>query len=218
MSLTLRPSKILLLGIFLVTVFFSAAQTRFALFAGAHAVMADYKVRGVKQNTDFKPGFLIGVNSKIEFENKLYFSPSLFYSYKGYKVTLNQAAYPPDLEAIKNDISVHALEISTLLEYDFTHNPSHFFVKFGPAVEMLLAGREKTLLINGNTVSRSMKFGFTAYGRYAASAVIQFGYKLKNDFFLQVHYAHGLSNLNNADAGPSIKYRIAGLSIGKFLK
>jgi hypothetical protein len=210
--------KFFLLSTILVTGIFSKAQTRFVIFAGPQASTVRYAVKDEKQNTDFKFGFQAGVGVKAEFDNNLYFSPAIYYSYKGYKVTLNRAAAPPDVTAIDNDVSVHTLETAFLVQYDFNKHPSHFFIKLGPSLDFQLSGREKFNLVDGSRVSRNMKFDFSDYGRYAASAILQFGFETSNKFTFYIHYAHGLSNLNNADAGPSIQNRVVGITVGKYLK
>jgi hypothetical protein len=211
-----RNSNILLLVIFFFAAHASTAQTGFALIGGMQAVSVNYKVRDIKQTTSFKPGFIIGASYKIEFEKNIFFSPAVFYSYKGYKVTLDQSAYPPDVEAIKNNVAVHTLELAPMLEYDFSLSAKHFFIKAGPSLDIQLHGKEKVTLINETTVSRTMKYGFAEYGRYAGSVILQFGYKFSKDCFVQAYYSHGLANLNNADNGPNIKYRIAGMSFGRY--
>ena len=96
----LPSRKFLLLSIILTKGIFTTAQTRFSFFAGPQATTVHYVVRGSEQSTDFKFGFQAGVGAKIEFDNKLYFSPAIYYSLKGYKVVLKQGAYPPGLLAI----------------------------------------------------------------------------------------------------------------------
>jgi len=193
------------------------AQIRLNFFAGPQITTVRYYVHNVKQAIDFKPGFIIGAGAKIEFENRLYFSPAIYYSYKGYKATFDQTASPPDLTAINNNTSIHTLETAFLLQYDFNKNPSHFFIKLGPSLDFQLAGREKFDRLDGTHVSRSMKFNFTSYGRYAASAIFHAGYEFRS-FILSGYYEYGLTDLNNADDGPSIKYRVAGITIGKYFK
>ena len=212
-----RNSNILFLIVFLFAGHAATAQTRIALLAGVQATTSRYHVRDMKQSTTFKPGFIVGAGCKLEFEKKLFFSPAVFYSYKGYKVILDQAAYPPDIEAVKNNVSVHTLELAPMLEYDFSLSAKHLFIKFGPSIDIQLYGREKISLISGNTVSRKMKYGFTEYGRYAGSAILQFGYQFNKDCFVQAYYSHGLADLNNADNGPNIKYRTFGIAAGVFL-
>ncbi len=92
------PTKrtLIVLSLTFLTNSFVFAQTRFNIFAGPQVTTVHYIVRGMKQTVDFKPGFQLGAGAKIEFENHLYFSPAIYYSLKGYKVTLNQAATPPD--------------------------------------------------------------------------------------------------------------------------
>jgi Outer membrane protein beta-barrel domain len=210
--------KFFLLPIILLTGLFTTSQTRINIFAGAQVTTARYHVGDSKQPAQFKPGFQSGVGAKIEFDNKLYFSPAIYYSYKGYKVVLNQAATPPDLTAVNNNISVHTLETAFLMQYDFGNRPSHFFVKLGPSLDFQLSGKEKVDLVDGSHISRGMKYDFSDYGRYAASGILQFGYETAYNFIFYIHYAHGLTHLSNADAGPSIQYRVIGITVGKYLK
>ena len=137
---------------------------------------------------------------------------------KGYKVTLNQASAPPDLAAINNNTTVHTLETAFLLQYDFSNKPSHIFFKLGPSADFQLFGKEKFDRVDGGHVSRSMKYGFADYGRYAVSAVLHVGYEMSNKLIFYAYYEYGLSNLNNSDTGPSIQSRVFGITIGKFLK
>ena len=210
--------KFLLFSTILLTGIFSTAQIRFTIFAGPQVTTAHYSVRDTKQSTDFKFGFQAGAGAKVEFDNQLYFSPAIYYSYKGYKAVLNQAAEPPDLTAVNNNVAVHTVETAFLLQYDFSKKAAHFFLKFGPSLDFQLSGKEKFDVIDGGHVSRGMTFDFSHYGRYAASGILQLGYETPHNFIFYIHYAHGLTNLNNADAGPSIHNRVAGITIGKYLK
>jgi hypothetical protein len=197
---------------------FIVAQTRFNFFAGPQISTVNYVVKGGNQSSTLKPGFQLGMGAKIEFENRLFFSPSAYYSLKGYKVTLSQAAAPPDLTAINNNVSVHTIETAFLLQYDFSKNPSHFFIKLGPALDFQISGHEKFDRVDGTSVSRKMKYGFGDYGRYAASAVLHAGYEMSSSIFFYAYYEQGLTNLDNADTGPTIKSKVAGITIGKYFK
>ena len=210
--------KFLLLIIILIKGIVSTAQTRFSFFAGPQATTVHYVVKGSEQSTDFKFGFQAGAGAKIEFDNRLYFSPAIYYSLKGYKVVLKQATYPPGALAINNNTNVHTLETAFLLQYDFSSRSSHFFLKAGPSLDFQLAGREKFDLGDGSKIDRKMKYGFADYGRYAASAILQVGYETASNYIFYAHYAHGLSNLNNADEGPSVFYRVLGISVGKYFR
>ena len=101
---------------------------------------AKYKINDEKQPTDFKPGFQLGATIKLAFDNQLYFGPAVYYSMKGYKVTLNTPAFPPTELAINNQTTLHTIELAPLLHFDFSTQPSHFFVKFGPAIDFNLSG------------------------------------------------------------------------------
>ena len=215
----LSPAKKVILTLsvafFIHTIIY--AQTRLNYFVSPQITTVRYNIGNEKQDVDFKPGFQLGIGAKIEFENHLYFSPAIYYSYKGYKVKLNQAAYPPDPAAINNNTSIHTVETAFLLQYDFSKNSSHFFIKLGPSLDFQLFGKERFDRADGTHVSRNMTYDFASYGRYAASAVAHAGYEFSS-FIVSAYYEYGLSDLNNADNGPSIKYRVAGISIGKYIK
>ena len=211
-------SKFFLLTIIISAGISSSAQTRFNFFIGPQAITTRYHAGNAKQSTSFKSGFQLGGGAKIEFEDRLYFAPAIYYSYKGYKVLLNKAASPPDPSAINNNTSIHTVETAFLFQYDFSHQPSHLFFKIGPSVDFQIAGKEKFDRVDGSRISRPMKYSFTEYGRYAVAAVLHLGYETSDKFIFYIHYAQGLTNLSNADVGPSIQYRVIGVSIGKYFK
>lgn len=192
------------------------AQPEFGILAGPQMMSARYDVKGKKQETDFKYGFQFGGMMKVPFENKLYFAPAVFYSMKGYKVTFDQFVYPPDPAAIDNDVSLHNVEIAALLQYDFSNNPGHFFIKFGPSIETQLFGKEKFNKITGEQVSRNMKFSFADYGRFGANLLGHLGYETASGFTIFAQYTFGVGSVSNTDGGPSIRHRAFGLSIGKY--
>lgn len=193
------------------------AQNLFGFFAGPQAISADYKVKEVKQSTTMKAGFQAGAMMKVPFENRLFFAPQVFYSMKGYKVKLNGYAYPPDVNAIDNDVTMHSLELAALLQVDLGNKPSHLYIKAGPTLDFLLFGKEKFNLKNGGNVSRNMKWGPGEYGHYAANLIGQIGYEDKSGLVIFAQYSYGATTINNADGGPRIGNRIFGISIGKYL-
>jgi hypothetical protein len=209
--------RIRLTLIILCTGLLSHAQLQVALFGGPQATSAHYTVKDTKQPTDFKYGVMAGAGLKVAFENQLYFFPAMYYSLKGYKVTLNNPAFPPTEYAKNNNTTIHTIEIAPLLQVDFSKKPSHLFVRFGPSVDFAIMGREKfDTADNGHTgtIDRNMVFSFDEYGRFTASGIIHFGYETKKGFMIFAHYAYGIGSLNNADDGPTILHRIFGLSVG----
>ena len=201
--------------VFLNTPCFS--QTNFGVFGGPQLTTAKYKVKEEKQPTDAKIGLQLGATLKIPFDNQLYFGPAVYYSMKGYKVTLNDPSFPPTELATNNETTLHTIEIAPLLHLDFSNQPSHLFVKFGPAIDFAFSGKEKFDTIGGTApIERSMNFSFTEYGRFTAQAILHFGYETDKGLLIFAHYAEGLGSLNNADNGPTIKHRIVGLSVGWF--
>ena len=197
--------------------FNASSQNQLAVFAGPQATSAHYKVEGLKQKTSMKYGFQAGMGIKIPFENKLFFSPSAFYSMKGYKVTFTRFAFPPDVDAKDNNTTIHTFEIAPMLQYDFSNEPGHFFIKAGPSMDLQLIGREKFNLMAGGSVNRKMKFSFGDYGYVAMNLIGQLGYETSSGFIIFAQYSHGLASISNLDGGPVIKHRTYGISIGKML-
>ncbi|MCZ2460074.1 MAG: PorT family protein [Chitinophagales bacterium] len=193
------------------------SQVKIGLFAGPQATTARYIVEDNKQSVSNKYGFQLGVNSKIAFDNNLYFAPQVFYSLKGYKATLANHSYPPDATAVDNNITIHTLELAALLQVDLSKQPNHFFLRGGPSLDFQLFGREKFHLLNGDYVSRQMKYGFQEYGHYAANAIAQFGYETASGFTVFANYGFGLTNISNVDGGPNIRHRVLGLSVSQYL-
>ena len=214
---TMNSRLLLFLAVVLLSVK-SEAQVQFAYYAGVQATSALYKVADVKQPTQFKPGFMAGMSAKVEFDNQLYFFPSVFYNLKGYKVTLNNPAFPPTEYALNNNVTVHTVEFAPLLHYDFNKELAHFFVRFGPSVDVAISGHEAfdTSGSSGKIarVSRPMNFAFTEYGRFTAQANLHFGYETGKGLYVYAYYQHGFGSMNNHDGGPLIFHRIVGLSLG----
>jgi len=195
------------------------AQMQVTAFAGPQITSAQYKVSGEKQSVDYKMGFTAGGGLKVVFDNQLYFFPSLYYSLKGYKVNLKDGAFPPSTNAVNNNTTIHTIELCPLFQVDFNKRPSHLFVRFGAAVDFAVSGKESFDSLNTMTghvdhVSRPMKFAFTDYGRYSASANLHLGYETGNRFLVWAFYNHGIGNMNNADNGPRILHRIGGIAFG----
>jgi hypothetical protein len=194
------------------------SQLKVGVFGGPQITSAKYKIEGETQPTDHKYGAQLGATMKVPFENNVYFAPALYYSLKGYKVTLNKPAFPPSDKAINNDVSLHTVEAAALLQYDLSKNPSHFFIKGGFALDFAISGKEKFEVLPRGSVSRNMKFSFGDYGLVTASANFHLGYETANGLIIFAHYAHGIGSMNNADNGPRIFHRIGGISLGYYLR
>jgi hypothetical protein len=194
------------------------AQVQFALFGGGQATSARYLVKDVKQPTQYKFGSMGGVAVKVEFDNQLYFFPAVFYSLKGYKVTLNNPAFPPTELAKNNELWVHTIEVAPLLHFDFNKKLAHFFVRFGPSVDYGYYGHEIFDTVSGpgtgGRIYRPIKFDFTEYGHFTAQVNLHFGYETGKGLMLFAFHQRGFGSMNNHDRGPKIFHRITGLSVG----
>ena len=211
--------KILFSAITLLLTFSVNSQVQFGIFAGPQVTDVRYIIKGKKQESSIKIGVNVGMQMKVPFENKLSFAPSVMYNLRGYKINkFTGSAFPPDSSAIDINTSFHTIELAFLLQHDFNLEPGHFFIRFGPSLDFALFGNEKFNTINNSSVDRSMKFSFSDYGHYLASAIVQFGYEAKNGLFVYGHYNYGLTTMNNWDFGPDFGNRAAGLTIGKYFK
>lgn len=206
--------------VFLFVLFFLFPQVKaqVSLFAGPQLTTAKYEINNGKQETDFKTGFMAGIRLTTQVEGPVYFSPALYYSQKGYKVDFNRAANPPDPEAKNNNTTINTICFAPLLQFNLAKAKSNLFFRFGPAFDVALSGTEAFDSTGNKRVERSMLFGSTAYSPVTAFANVHFGFEHKSGFSIFAHYEHGLSNLNNADYGPTILHRVVGLSLGWRLK
>ncbi len=194
------------------------SQVKTGVIVGPQLISANYKVDDEKQPTDSKLGAQAGIIVNIPFEAQLYFAPSFYYSVKGYKVKLNNPSFPPGEDAASNNVSVHTLEIASLLHFDLSKKAAHPFIQFGPAIDIAFYGEEEIVLKNGDEINRNMKFSFGEYGRFTSSAIARLGYQFQNDFFFFGHITYGLGSMNNADNGPRIRHRVYGVSVGRYFK
>lgn len=192
------------------------SQNQVALFAGPQMSTANYAINNQPQPTTYKTGINAGVSMKVPFDGFLYFAPAVFYSMKGYNVTYNLQNSLPDIRAINNSTVFHSVELAALLQFDLSTNINHLFIKVGPSLDFQLFAHEKFDLQNGDQVSRAMKFGPGEYGRYSVNLLSQLGYET-GSFFLFGQFSHSPANLSNRDGGPSIKHKLFGFSIGKYL-
>ena len=205
----IRPCLLLL---FCFALLRSGAQL--TVFAGPQISTAKYQIGGVDQSTESKTGFNAGVSFKTLLEGPVYFSPAFYYSQKGYKVTFNKAAFPPYSAAKNNNTTIHTIEVAPLAQINFSKGSSYAFVRFGPSADFAISGREAFDSSNNKRISRDMVFSFGDYSYVTLSANIQLGFQHKSGLVIFAQYQHGLTNLNNADYGPTIFHRVAGVSIG----
>ncbi|MET0634731.1 MAG: porin family protein [Chitinophagaceae bacterium] len=196
----------------------SNSQNKVLLYGGPQITSAFFSVNGKEQHVTAKPGFHIGTGLKVPFENHLYFAPTLFYSLKGYKVTLTEPATPPEPTATSNETRIHTLEIAPMLQYDLTMKASHLYFKVGPSIDVQLAGRETIIFEDKSETTGKMKYGFNNYGYVGANILAQFGYENKSGFIMAATFSHGLGSINNIDYGARILHQVISLSFGKYIK
>lgn len=212
----LAAMKKIIIAFILIISVLNVNSQEFGVFAGPQMTSAKYTVQDVQQKDDSKYGFQLGAMMKVPFEGNFYFAPMAFYSMKGYKVKFDRFAYPPDVDAIDNNVTLHTFELAALLQFDLGKNPSHFFIKAGPSLDFQLFGKEKFNLNGGSAVNRNIPFSPADYGHFSANALAHFGYETASGFTIFAQYTYGLASINNKDLGPRISHRAFGISIGKY--
>lgn len=208
----LRIYSSLLIGFCLCVI--AEAKAQFTIFAGPQISSAAYTIRGAKQSTEYKQGLVAGVGFKTLFEGPLYFAPSLSFTRKGYKVKFDRPAFPPDSAALNNNVSISTLELAPLFQINFSKRATYTFFRFGPAFDFNLSGKEEFDTTGNKKVTRNMVFSFGDYSYATLSLNGQIGLQHESGFTVFAHFVYGLSSLNNADLGPQIYNREAGIAIG----
>ena len=208
--------RLVLLALTLGIYFHGVCQVRLNVFAGPQLTSSHYVVNGISQPVQSKVGFIAGIGAKVFFDNKLYFFPAVYYSMKGFKVTLNNPSFPPYELAKNNNLTIHTIEFAPLFQFDLSNKPDYWFARIGPSVDFAFYGTEKFDTLNGSgTVKRKMVFDYTVYGHFTASANVQLGYQTSNGLGIFGFYSYGLGSMNNADGGPRILHRIGGIAVSK---
>jgi hypothetical protein len=211
-----------LLVILLLTACCGSGQVHVGLFGGgqlsrAHYLIFDRNVNKFPQETRWKYGFQAGAMLRTELERRLHFAPSIFVSRKGFDVTLDRPAFPPDTSAIANDVTLYTLEVAPLMQYYLSDEEGvRVFIKGGPSFDLQVSGRETYTTRNGQRIARKMKFSYSDYSFMAMNLLVHFGIETPGGWVIFAQYTHGIGGIVNTDSGPRIFHRAAGLSIGKY--
>ena len=209
----MKPGIIFFLLLFCL---FASTKTnaQLTIYAGPQVTSAKYSIREVKQETDYKIGYMAGLGYKTFIEGDFYFAPHLTYSRKGYKVKFDRPNYPPDSGAVNNNTSINTIDLSPMVQFDFSKKESYGYVRFGPSFEFNLSGTETFDSSDIKTITRKMAFDFGTYSHATISMNFQTGFQHKSGFTAYLFYNLGIGSLNNADYGPKIFHRVAGLALG----
>lgn len=190
----------------------STAQV--TIFAGPQMTSADYSIREARQETGYKTGFMGGLGIKTLIEGPVYFSPMLFFSRKGYDVTFDRPAFPPDSGAVNNSTTINTIELAPLIQFNFSKKENYLFLRLGPSFDFNLSGSEAFDSTSGKRINRAMKFSFGDYSHATISMNAQSGFQHRSGFTAFVFINVGFSSLNNADFGPKIFHRVGGVAVG----
>ena len=209
MKLFLRPCLL-----FFSFLFLARAHAQLTVFGGPQITSAKYLIRNVEQQTSSKQGFLAGVGLKSLIEGPAYFTPMLFFSQKGYKVSFDRPAYPPDSAAKNNNTTIRAIELAPLVQFNLSKKANYVYLRVGPSADFNISGRESFDSTGNKRITRNMPFDFGGYSYVTLSANVHLGFQHQSGFTAFAFYQYGLSSLNNADYGPEIYHRVGGIALG----
>lgn len=206
--------KIELLSLLICSGLFSSAQVSYGVTGGLQQINASVKIKS-GPHVDVKPGygFHIGTMLKVPFDKQVFFAPQLLYSLKGVTLNLNNALQD---SVSRNRLVIHYIEIPAFLQFDAKADGNGLFFLFGPSVSAAISGSEKRTFLNGKESTRSMRFAYTAYGRFEMNLVAKVGYRLQNNWMITGGYSLGLGSIVNDDLAPRIRPRTITISAGYF--
>lgn len=142
--------------------------------------------------TNSKAGFLAGGYSRIMLGRSASFQPEVLLAVKGWKETGSYGSYPH---------KATYLEFPFSLLYTSTRAKGVFFIGGGPAPAIYIG---ETVFFNG----------YNDYRQFDIGVHVLMGYEVPIGVSLNLHYTHGLADVNSYDNGVSIKNRSFGLSVG----
>jgi hypothetical protein len=193
---------------------FNKVNAQLTIFGGPQQNTAKYTILDKEQETETKFGYMAGIGLKKWVEGPFYFSPMLYYSLKGYKVTYNASAFPPHPDALNNDVTLHTIELAPLFQLNMSSQPSYMFARLGPSFAFNIAGTETFDTTGNKPTTKDMVFSFGDYSHATIAVNAHLGYQHKGGLTIFAHYTHARTSLNNADHGPVIYHRSLGLSLG----
>jgi hypothetical protein len=219
-TLKIIMKKIVFILVFAITAFTSYAQTKIAIkggvnYSGARVYFKkEIANENIKQPSDYKTGFGLGVHLELPFEGALFFNPSFMYNMRGYTYT------PTYGDTTKYDNTIHYFDISPMLSvHTKQKGKGKFVVSAGPVLGFALSGTEKTTT-NNITTSKKMKFAFSGgYGAVDLGLKGGIGFQT-NKVLIEAQYYYGAANINNRSEFDhrNIQNRMFSLNIGYFIK
>lgn len=192
------------------------AQVSYGILGGIQQIDASVKIPdGPDIPSTAGYGFHAGGILKVGFDKRIYFSPGLLYSLKGFTIHFNNMLQD---SASSSRLQVHYVEIPLLLQFDTRPDGNGFFFLFGPSASVAITGKEQRTFLNNSEKNRSMRFSNTAYGRFEMNLVAKVAYYFKNNVLLEGGYSYGLGSITNNDYYARIVPRMITLSAGYFFR
>lgn len=187
----------LLIFLLFATQLLSAQSVKFGIKAGFNHSFIDGGTLPPGVEGISRPGFHVGVFKEYEF-NKWSVMPSLLYSVKGYRVSVNPPTTPPGISE-KGTRTFNYLELPINLLYNFKIKPGKIFVGAGPYMGYLLsANGKRTTTVGGTETYTETKFGVGGNGEYKRFDLgVNFvtGIALKNGLLFNVAAYKGFTDI-----------------------
>ena len=205
--------KIMITLFVLAFVLVSYAQTKIAIKAGYNYSFARVYFNDIKQPSDSKNGYGIGILFKAPIEGVVHFSPYIAFNSRGFVIR-------PLADTFKKaEFSIQYIDFVPALSFDLPTGGNSFDISVGPVFGFTSFGHQKVTNNNDVTTSKKLTFGYGSYGWIDIGLSGSLGYHMKKVFF-EAGYFLGLANINNDESNipQNIRNRMVSLNIGYYIK
>jgi Outer membrane protein beta-barrel domain len=198
---------------FLFTLPVVKAQVHWAVKGGGQVSYASIRKDNNRTATTAVPGLNAGLAAKVYFEKGLAFASGIQYSLRGYKTKPAVTTDPA------KTYTFHYAELPLMLEVDFASEDNGPYLKIGPYMSLVITGKEKYKDATGKTIMRTPKIDFSGqeFNRFDGGFQAFFGYQFNKQFYAEGGFQLG-GNMSNNENGPTIRQRVASVSVGYYFK
>jgi len=171
------------------------AQTTFGVRAGVNIATVNFEADGLDVSPDSRVGLTIAGIANIGITETFSVQPEVHFIQKGYKITLEFLG-----ETLEETLKLNYLEIPIHAKYKFGQENVGGFVMAGPAIGFALNGEAESC-DGGDCVSEDLEFDDDdGFNRFEVGLSVGGGVTIGSNFFVDIRYVLGLTNLAEDDA------------------
>lgn len=225
-----RIKIILAIAAFAFSTTFSFAQVSVGAKAGVYTsfLTVTDAVDRISPDIEGLTTASFGLVAEIGIGESFAFQPELLYTTKGFKLTegldINLGGFPLPAGVTANT-KINYIEMPLLAKYKFGQQAVKFNVTAGPVLSYAANGQLETktnFILDLNPIKTNIDLDALNYERLEVSASVGAGMAIETNsgqFFADVRYVHGFSDLYNAPVVDlNIKNRGVGVNVGYMMK